>query len=92
ANYISTVGTTNLIRACYGDADNGYTPYNASYCAALPRDSNSYAITDAVNTLANSGGVTTRGVDFEARYGLPLGFGAFGADTSKLDFRLSGTR
>ncbi|MEG8025777.1 TonB-dependent receptor [Sphingomonas aurantiaca] len=92
ANYISTVGTTNLIRACYGDADNGYTPYNASYCSSLPRDSNSYAITDAVNTLANTGGVTTRGVDFEARYGLPLGFGAFGAESSKLDFRVSGTR
>ncbi|PTM44644.1 TonB-dependent receptor-like protein [Sphingomonas aerolata] len=92
ANYISTVGTTNLIRACYGDADNGYTPYDASYCGSLPRDANSFAITDAANTLANTGGVTTRGVDFEARYGLPLGFGAFGSDTSRLDLRFSGTR
>lgn len=92
ANYISTVGTTNLIRACYGDADNGYTPYDANYCGSLPRDANSFAITDAANTLANTGGVTTRGVDFEARYGLPLGFGAFGSDTSRLDLRFSGTR
>ncbi|NII59725.1 outer membrane receptor protein involved in Fe transport [Sphingomonas aerolata] len=92
ANYISTVGTTNLIRACYGDADNGYTPYDASYCGSLPRDANSFAITDAANTLANTGGVTTRGVDFEARYGLPLGFGAFGSDASRLDLRFSGTR
>ncbi|WP_268795193.1 TonB-dependent receptor domain-containing protein [Sphingomonas sp. Leaf226] len=36
--------------------------------------------------------MTTRGVDFEARYGLPLGFGAFGSDTSRLDLRFSGTR
>ncbi len=92
ANYISTVGTTNLLRACYGDAGNNYTSYNTSYCASLPRDANSYAITDAVNTLANTGGVSTRGVDFEARYGLPLEFGAFGSDTSRLDFRVSGTR
>ncbi len=92
ANYISTVGTTNLIRACYGDASNGYTPYDSSYCASLPRDANSYAITDAVNTLANTGGVVTRGVDFEARYGMPLNFGAFGSATSKVDFRISGTR
>ena len=92
ANYISTVGTTNLISACYGTADNNYTPYDPSYCSSLPRDANSYAITDAVNTLANTGGVTTRGVDFEARYALPLDFGAFGSGTSKLDLRFSGTR
>ncbi len=92
ANYISTVGTTNLIRACYGDADNGYTPYDSSYCSSLPRDANSYAITDATNTLANTGGVSTRGVDFEARYSLPLDFGAFGSTTSRLDLRVSGTR
>ena len=92
ANYISTVGTTNLIRACYGDADNGYTPYDSSYCSSLPRDTNSYAITDAANSLANTGGVSTRGVDFEARYGMPLNFGAFGSTTSRLDLRFSGTR
>ena len=92
ANYIASAGTANLIRACYGDATNGYTAYNASYCASLPRDANSYAITDAVNTLSNTGGVKTRGVDFEARYGLPLAFGAFGSGTSRLDFRFSGTR
>jgi iron complex outermembrane receptor protein len=92
ANYISTVGTTNLIRACYGDEGNGYTPYNSSYCSSLPRDANSYTITNAANTLANTGGVKTRGVDFEARYALPLGFGAFGSSASKLDFRFSGTR
>ncbi len=34
----------------------------------------------------------TRGVDFEARYALPLDVGAFGSATSKLDLRFSGTR
>nr|WP_276592238.1 TonB-dependent receptor [Sphingomonas sp. GC_Shp_5] len=92
ANYIAAPGTSNLIRACYGDAANGYTPYDASYCASLPRDANSYAITDASNTLSNTGGVNTRGVDFEARYSVPLGFGAFGSGGSRLDFRISGTR
>ncbi|SFN71271.1 TonB-dependent receptor [Sphingomonas sp. OK281] len=92
ANYISEVGTTNLIAACYGTSDNNYTPYDTRYCASLPRDANSYTITDAVNTLANTGDVTTRGVDFEARYGMPLNFGAFGSTTSKLDFRVTGTR
>ena len=91
-NYISTAGTANLIRACFGDATNNYTPYDASYCSSLPRDANSYAITDAANTLQNTGGVKTRGVDFEARYRTALGFGAFGSDTSNLDLRFSGTR
>lgn len=91
-NYISTAGTTNLIRACYGDATNNFTPYNTSYCSSLPRDANSYAITDATNTLQNTGGVKTRGVDFEARYATDLDFGAFGSNTSRLDLRFSGTR
>ncbi len=89
ANYISTAGTANIIRACYGDAANGYTPYNSSYCSQLPRDANSYAITGAVNLLSNTGGVTTRGIDFEARYSVPL---SIGAPNTNLSFRVSGTR
>lgn len=92
ADYIASAGTANLIRACYGDASNGWVAYAASYCSALPRDANSYAITDAVNTLSNTGGVKTRGVDFEARYRLTLGFGAFGEGNSRLDLRMRGTR
>ena len=91
-NYIANPGTSNIIRACYGDASNNYTPYNSSYCSLLPRDSNSYAITGASNILSNTGGVTTHGVDFEARYSLPLAFGAFGEGGSTLSFRVSGTR
>jgi outer membrane receptor protein involved in Fe transport len=92
ANYIASPGTSNLIRACYGDAANNYTPYDSSYCALLPRDTNSYAITGASNILSNTGGVRTRGIDFEARYSLPLAIGAFGQGGSTLSFRLSGTR
>ena len=92
ANYIANPGTSNIIRACYGDVSNGYTPYDSSYCALLPRDANSYAITGASNVLANTGGVKTRGIDFEARYSVPLAFGAFGHSDSALSFRLSGTR
>lgn len=38
ADYISTVGITNLSRDCYGDAGNTFVSYNTSYCASLPRD------------------------------------------------------
>ena len=91
-NYIATPGTANLINACYGNSGNGYVPFDTSYCASLPRDGNSYTITDAVSTLANTGGVITKGVDFEGRYSMPLGFGAFGASDSRLTLRASGTR
>lgn len=89
-DYITTVGVTNLLRACYGDASNGYTPYDTSYCSALQRGSD-YTIV-ATNTLENSGGLTTRGIDFEAQYRQPLGFDLFGKGESTLNFRLSGTR
>ncbi len=64
----------------------------SSACSLLPRNANSYAIEGAVNLLANTGGLKTRGVDFEARYSMPLNFGIFGVKTGKLDFRISGTR
>lgn len=92
ANYISAPGTSNIIRACYGDAANGYTPYDTSYCSLLPRDSNSYAIMGASNLLANTGGVRTRGIDFEARYAVPIPIAAFGQEDTQLSFRVSGTR
>lgn len=92
SNYISAAGTSNIIRACYGDAGNGWTPYASSYCALLPRDSNSYEITNASDLLSNTGGVKTRGIDFEARYSLPIPIAAFGDKTTNLSFRVSGTR
>ncbi|MHA6720913.1 TonB-dependent receptor [Sphingomonas sp. RS6] len=90
-NYIVAAGTTNIITACYGDEENGWTAYNASMCSQLPRDSNSYAISGALDYLSNSGGVKTRGIDFEARYSVPLGFG-INQGESNLALRLSGTR
>ncbi|MCJ2182066.1 TonB-dependent receptor [Novosphingobium sp. 1949] len=88
-NYITTVGTSNIIAACYGTASNGWTPYDTSYCSLLPRDSSSYTITGAVDNLSNSGGVTTDGVDFQARYGTALGFLA--NQNGHLDLSFSGS-
>lgn len=89
SNYISSMSTANLIKACYGDASNGWTPYNSSFCSMLPRDGTG-TINGAINTLVNSGGLHTRGIDFEARYSVPLGFG-IAEGSSRLDLRLSGT-
>ena len=89
-NYITTAGVTNLIKACYGDASNNWTPYNSSYCSQLKRGSD-YVIT-ATDTYENSGGLKTRGVDFEANYKQPLAFGILGAKESTLNLRFSGTR
>jgi iron complex outermembrane recepter protein len=89
-NYISAIGTNNLLSACYGSSSNGWTPYDSSYCSLLPRDTTG-TISGAVDYLTNSGGVKTRGIDFEARYSIPLNFGIDQA-SSRLDLRLNGTR
>ncbi len=89
-NFITAAGTSNIISACYGTAANGWTPYDTSYCSLLPRDSNSYTITGAVDNLSNSGGVKTDGIDFDMQYAIPLAFGIH--DSSKLTLRMSGTR
>jgi outer membrane receptor protein involved in Fe transport len=91
-NYISTAGTANIIRACYGDEANGWTPYDSSYCSLLPRNATSSEIEGAVNLQSNTGGLKTSGVDFELNYSVPLNFGVFGAKSSKLAFRVAGTR
>ena len=88
ANFITAAGTSNIIAACYGTAANGYTPYDSSYCSLLPRDSNSYVIDGAQDNLANSGGVKTDGIDFDAQYSVPINFGS---TDSKLNFRFSGS-
>lgn len=83
-------GATNVRDACFGDEDNGYTPYDTSYCALIPRD-DSYDIDGLLNVNANSGVLKTSGIDFSVNYGLNAGFGAFGASDSRFTFRLSGT-
>lgn len=87
-NYITSAGTDNIIKACYGEKSNGWTSYDSSYCSLLPRDSTG-TIVGAVDNLNNSGGVTTDGIDFDAQYSIPLAFGAQGS--SKLDLRLAGS-
>ncbi|MFC0686981.1 TonB-dependent receptor [Novosphingobium clariflavum] len=87
-NYITSAGVGSILTACYGDKNNGWTSYDSSACSLLPRDS-SGTITGAIDTLANSGGVKTDGIDFDAQYSIPLAFGANNA--SKLNLRLAGT-
>lgn len=88
-DYISTPGTPSIITACYGDAANGYTPYDSSLCALAPRDS-AGQLNDVLNTRANLGELKTQGVDFEARYWVNVPFGV--ENDGRLDFRLTGTR
>ncbi|WBO23225.1 TonB-dependent receptor domain-containing protein [Sphingomonas abietis] len=91
SNYITTVGVSNIMAACYGTAANGWTPYASSYCSLISRDKNSYTAV-VQNNLVNSGGLHTRGVDFEGNYSIPFAFGLFGTKESNLALRLSGTR
>jgi len=77
--------------ACYGTESNGFTPYDQSFCNYIHRDA-SGEITRVDDTNLNAGYWKTRGVDFELQYGVPLGFGIMGGETSRLDFRVSGTR
>lgn len=89
-NFITTIGTSNLINACYGTEDNDYTPIDSSYCALLPRNTTSYVIEGAVDNLTNAGGVKTDGIDFDAGYSIPLNLSS--SSDSRLDLRFSGTR
>ncbi|QMW24515.1 TonB-dependent receptor [Sandaracinobacteroides saxicola] len=85
-------GATNIRDACFGTAANGYQPFDTSFCALIPRDPVNFEVDRLVNLTANSGFLQSRGIDFEVRYGMPLDFGVMGAEESRLNFRLSGTR
>lgn len=89
-NYITAAGTSNIIAACYGTENNGWTSYDSSYCSLLPRDANSYTITGAVDNLSNTGGVKTSGIDFDASYSTRLGF--MDKQNGRLSLRMSGSR
>lgn len=84
-------GATNVRDACFGTPGNGYVPYDASFCAYIPRDA-SFAVDNLINTNLNAGFLKTSGVDFEARYTIPFGFGIMGGEDSRLNLRVSGTR
>ncbi|WP_260921921.1 TonB-dependent receptor domain-containing protein [Novosphingobium sp. 9] len=90
SNYITTLGTQTLINQCYGTSENGYTPTNTDACSLLPRNSNSYNIDGAIDDLTNAGMVKTSGIDFEAKYSIPLNFGT--DHSSNLDIDFAGTR
>ncbi len=85
-------GVSVLRDACFGTPASNFQPFNTSFCALLPRNPITFEVEDAINTAINAGSVKTRGVDFEIRYGVPVGFGLFGADDSRLQFRVAGTR
>ncbi|GAB7555561.1 TonB-dependent receptor [Novosphingobium sp. 11B] len=87
-NFITAVGTANLLTACYGDAGNNYTSYDSSTCSLLPRDSTG-TIVGAIDNLSNTGGVKTDGIDFDAQYTIPLAFGR--NNSSKLNLRVAGS-
>jgi outer membrane receptor protein involved in Fe transport len=85
-------GVAVLRDACYGTPGNGFTPFDTSFCRNLPRNPITIDIEDAQNFAINAGSVKTRGVDFEVRYGIPANFGLFGAEDSRFQFSIAGTR
>ena len=73
------VGAQNIVNLCYQG--------NASFCALMTRDPVTNKITYINNQAVNLGKDTTRGVDFEADYNLPLErFG--GGMPGSLNFRV----
>lgn len=85
-------GATNVRDACFGTPANGFQPFDTGFCSLIPRDPISYDVDGLINTNINAGFYKTRGVDFELRYGFPVGFGVMGSDESRINFRISGTR
>jgi outer membrane receptor protein involved in Fe transport len=57
------IGAQNIVSQCYQGAQ--------AFCALMTRDANNNVLT-VNNTAVNLGKYTTRGVDFEADYNLPL--------------------
>lgn len=77
--------------ACFGTAQNGYVPYDTSFCALIPRDPSSFDIDGLILTNVNAGFYATSGIDFALNYGLNAGFGAFGASDSRFTMRATFT-
>jgi len=85
------VGATNVRDACFGTPENNFTPFDTSFCAVIPRDPTTNDVDGLLDVNANAGFFKTRGVDFELRYGFPVGFGIMGGEDSRINFRISGT-
>jgi outer membrane receptor protein involved in Fe transport len=88
---VSGPGATSVRDACFGTPDNGFTPFDTSFCSLIPRNPQTYEVQDLLNTALNAGSIKTEGVDFELRYSSRLDFGFFDNE-SRLSVRVSGTR
>ena len=81
-NYIGTVGTQNIVNACYTGA--------TQYCGQLQRAGNGEFQT-FIDTNVNVAALKTRGIDVSARIAFPLDFNVFGSEGSKISFIYGGT-
>ncbi len=84
-------GALNVRDACFGTPDNGYTPFDESFCDLIPRDQLTGEVDGLISTNVNAGLLRTRGIDFELRYGFPVGFGIMGSDNSRFNLRVAAT-
>jgi iron complex outermembrane receptor protein len=77
-------GPQNVLNLCYNILQDA----NGEFCQAVNRETLTGAIAapDYLQTVnANTGGLKTSGIDIEASYRVPLGFGLFG-ESSRLEF------
>ncbi len=81
--YIATAGTENVLSACFQQ-------FISNYCSAVTRDPTG-DLQGINDTVANTGGLKTRGIDVSAGYRMKLGASLFGEETG-LSFNFNGTR
>ena len=86
-------GVANTYNLCYNISQDA----NSAYCKAIHRDPVSGEITSNVNDqyymdqrVANTGGIKTSGVDFNANYGFDVNYSPFGG-RSRIDLGTSWT-
>ncbi|MFW2831334.1 TonB-dependent receptor domain-containing protein [Sphingomonas sp. ID0503] len=82
--YISRLGQANLFAACF---DAGLQ----EYCGGIGRTPDGL-VDSILDTSLNSGGLKTNGIDVGVSYNVPLNFGLFGAEESKVFFSFNGSR
>ncbi len=76
---ITTLGAQVILEACY----NAPSPDQRQFCEFVQRDPNlNNNIINIIDTLTNTGGTKTSGVDLSLRYSKGTGFGRLGLDTS----------
>jgi iron complex outermembrane receptor protein len=70
------IGAQNIVSQCASELDSGVT--DGPFCSRVVGE-NTADIISVNNTAANLQGFTTRGVDFEAAYSVPIGNGTLSA-------------